>query len=167
MLEAFASSWSGTACTALVKTLSWIDCPIMGLPCPAWAISKSNVKKLEVFQIRCLRRLCGFSLLDKIPNTEIRARCQVPLIADLLRFRRLRWLGHVARMDNVRLPLQMMFSTMTGSGAGGRSLKSWNEYVRENVPAIGHAYDHDWWKKCKDREQWKTIIQVLLDVPSP
>ena len=33
------------------------------------------------------------------------------------------------------------------------------------VAAIGHAYD--WWKKCKDREQWKTIIQVLLDVPSP
>ena len=100
--------------------------------CETWAISKSNVKKLEVFQMRCLRRLCGFSLLDKIPNTEIRAKCQVPLIADLLRYRRLRWLGHVARMDNVRLPLQMMFSTMTGSGARGRSLKSWNEYVRED-----------------------------------
>ena len=55
-------------------------------------------------------------------------------------------------------------STMTGSGARGRSLKSWNEYVREDLAAIGHAYD--WWEKCKDREQWKTIIQVLLNVPS-
>ena len=48
--------------------------------CETWAISKSYVKKLEVFQMRCLRRHCGFSLLDKIPNTEIRAKCQVPLI---------------------------------------------------------------------------------------
>ena len=71
----------------------------------------------------------------------------------------------MARMDNDRLPLQMMFCTMTGSGARGRSLKSWNEYVREDLAAIGHAYD--WWEKCKDREQWKTMIQVLLDVPSP
>jgi len=31
--------------------------------------------------------------------------------------------------------------------------------------AIGHAYD--WWRKCKDREQWKTTFQVLLNVPSP
>ena len=75
--------------------------------------------------------------------------------------------GHVAKMDNVRLPLQMMFSTMTGSGtrSRGRPLKSWNECVRDDLAAIGHAYDL--WKKCKDREPWKTIIQVLLDVPSP
>jgi len=44
-------------------------------------------------------------------------------------------------------------------------LKSWNEYVRDDLAAIGHAYD--WWRKCKDREQWKTIAQGLLDVPSP
>ena len=37
--------------------------------------------------------------------------------------------------------------------------------VREDLDAIGHAYD--WWKKCNDREEWRSIIQVLLDVPSP
>ena len=89
-----------------------------------WAISESYVKKLEVFQMRCLRRLCGFSLLDRIPNIEICAKCQVPMIAKLLRYRRLRWLGHVTRMDNVRLPPQMILSTMTGSGTRGRPLKS-------------------------------------------
>lgn len=41
----------------------------------------------------------------------------------------------------------------------------WNDYVREDVFAIGHAYDL--WKKCKDRKEWKTLIQVLLDKPSP
>ena len=71
----------------------------------------------------------------------------------------------MARMDPVRMPLQLMFSTMPGTGAGGRPLKSWNDYVRDDFDAIGHAYD--WWRKCKNREDWKAIIQVLLDVPSP
>jgi len=78
--------------------------------CETWAISESYVKKLEVYQMRCLRRLCGFSLLDRIPNIVICAKCQVPMIAKLLRYRRLRWLGHVARMDNVRLPLHLSLS---------------------------------------------------------
>jgi len=43
--------------------------------------------------------------------------------------------------------------------------KSWNAYVRDDLVAIGHAYD--WWRRCKDRERWKTTIQVLLNVPSP
>ena len=63
------------------------------------------------------------------------------------------------------MPLQMMFSTIAGNGARGRPLKNWNDYVREDLDAIGHAYD--WWKKCKDREEWRNIIQVLLDVPRP
>ena len=133
--------------------------------CETWAIPDADVKKLEIFQMRCLRRLCGISLMDKISNFRIRAMCKVPQIADLLRYRRLRWLGHVARMERTRMPLQMMFSTIAGNGARGRPLKKWNDYVREDLDAIGHAYD--WWKKCKDREEWRNIIQVLLDVPSP
>ena len=46
-----------------------------------------------------------------------------------------------------------------------RQTKTWNDYVRENLYATGHAYD--WWKKCKDREEWKSVIQVVLGVPSP
>jgi hypothetical protein len=57
------------------------------------------------------------------------------------------------------------FSTTEGSGARGRPLKIWSAYVREDLDAIGHACD--WWIKFKDSEDWKEIIQVLLDVPSP
>jgi len=32
-------------------------------------------------------------------------------------------------------------------------------HVIDDFVAIGHAYD--WWRKCKDRGQWKTMIQVL------
>ena len=52
-----------------------------------------------------------------------------------------------------------------GRGARGRPMKIWSAYVREDLDAIEHACD--WWMKCKDRKDWKEIIQVLLDVSSP
>ena len=56
-------------------------------------------------------------------------------------------------------------NTVDGRGATGRHLKSWIDYAKENIDAIGHAYD--WWKTCKDREDSKEIIHVLLNVRSP
>jgi len=149
-----------------IKMVLHSHCSVHSAICETWTISESNVKKLEVFQMRCLRRLCGFSLLDRIPNTGIRAECQVPMIAVSLRYRRLRWLGHAARMDNVRLPLQMMFSTMTGSGARGRSLKAGMNTWEKILLLLGMHMTGG--KNARiGKFQWKTIIQVLLDVPSP
>ncbi len=133
--------------------------------CETWAETSEDARKLEVFQMRCLRRISGTSLLDRIPNAVTRARCGIPEVATLIRYRRLRWLGHVARMSDTRLPLQLMFSTMSGTGSRGRPLKSWNDYIREDLEAIGMPYN--WWRKCKNRDEWRDAIKVLLDVPSP
>ena len=35
--------------------------------------------------------------------------CDVPMVADIISHRRLRWLGHVGRMSRDRMPLQLMF----------------------------------------------------------
>ena len=67
------------------------------------------------------------NILSKFQNAEVHK------IAALLIYRRLRRLGHVARMDKTRLPLQMMSSTLEGCGARIRPLKSWNDYVREHL----------------------------------
>jgi hypothetical protein len=53
--------------------------------CETWAIPDANVKNLELFQMKCLRRLCGISLMDKISNVRIRAMCKVPQIANLFK----------------------------------------------------------------------------------
>ena len=111
--------------------------------------------------MRCLQKLMGLSLLDRVTNDAIRSSCHVPKITDLLKYRRLRWLGHVGRMSEDRMPLQMLFSTLSGVGNIGRPLKSWNDYVREDLESIGLGHGQ-WWKKCKDRNQWKNRIELLL-----
>ena len=57
-------------------------------------------------------------------------------ISNVVSYRRLRWLGHLARMPDERLPKRMLFGHMDGSGVRGRSLKQWIDYVREGLQLI-------------------------------
>ena len=85
---------------------------------------------------------------------------------DVVRHRRLWWLGHVGRMPHHRLPIQMLFSKLEGKGVRGATLKVWNECVRKDLYSI--RLHLDWWRKCKDRNGWRTAIsKVLQNAPSP
>ncbi len=43
---------------------------------------------------------------------------------------------------------------MSGTGARGRPLKSWNHYVEDDLKIVGETYD--WWRRCKDRGPGET-----------
>jgi hypothetical protein len=92
--------------------------------CETWAVTAKDVKRLEVFQLECLRCIRGVTLMDKISNDDMRIWSTMPKIADLLSHRRLRWLGHIARMTDDRLPNQLLFGTIMGTGRRGRPVKS-------------------------------------------
>jgi hypothetical protein len=69
-----------------------------------WALTKSDVQKLEVFQMSALRRIAGISLAQRLTNVAVRDTCGgQPTVESSIRKRRLRWLGHVARMPAGRL----------------------------------------------------------------
>ena len=128
--------------------------------CETWAIPEFELSRLEVFKMRCLRSICSLSLMDKVPNKEILNMCNTSCASDIVRYRRLRWLGHTVRMGDERLPKMMMFSTLEGAGKRGRPIKSWNDYVRKDLESLGLALT--WWRKCQDRPSWKAVIETLL-----
>ena len=39
--------------------------------CESWAWYSDHVKKLDQFHFRCLRKICGISWRDKVPNTSV------------------------------------------------------------------------------------------------
>ena len=62
--------------------------------------------------MRCLRRILGISWQEKNPNTEVLARAGLPSMLTLLRQRRLRWLGHVRRMEDGRIPKDILYGQL-------------------------------------------------------
>ena len=83
-------------------------------------------------------------------------------VAVLMHFRRLRWLGHLWRMNDDRLPKQLLFGSLpkADSVGPGRPLKGWVDYVREDLVTLGMPYD--WCRIARDREKWRSRIQKLL-----
>ena len=45
--------------------------------CEAWTTYGRHIKKLDAFHMRCLRRILRITWVDKVPNTEVLARCNV------------------------------------------------------------------------------------------
>ena len=79
-----------------------------------WTVWFQMRLRLEAFHMRCLRKICRVSRWDQqtkgISNDQIRGFLGVPSIMSLIHQARLRWMGHLARMPNDRLPKQALFS---------------------------------------------------------
>ncbi len=128
--------------------------------CELWALTAKDVNRLEVFQMKCLRRIYGVSLLQKIRNTKIREHCGVPALTCVLRYRRLKWLGHIGRMDLDRLPRQLLACSIEGHRPVGRPQKCWIDCVREDLASIKSQFD--WHRTCQDKATWAARIKRVL-----
>ncbi len=55
-----------------------------------WAVVKQHISPLAVFQMNCLRRICGVSLRDHVPNVDILNRYNILSVESQLQGKRLR-----------------------------------------------------------------------------
>ena len=117
-----------------------------------WAALQRHVAPLAVFQMNCLRRICGISLLDHVPNVDILDKCNTLSVESQLQSRRLWWLGHVLGMHNDRLPKKLLFGQVKGQRVRGRPRSSFNDVVLRDCQScrISRPY-----KDAQDRLLWK------------
>ncbi|XP_047497854.1 uncharacterized protein LOC125044938 [Penaeus chinensis] len=78
-----------------------------------WTTYSRQEKRLNSFHLRSLRRILGICWEDKVTNTEVWSRPGLPSMFTLLRQRRLRWLGHVHRMEDGRIPKDILYGELT------------------------------------------------------
>ena len=84
--------------------------PILLYGSEMWTTLKSDVKKLETFQLRCLRQILGVSLCDHYRNETVRMKCDnQPLIEEQIQKCRLQWFSHVCRMSSNWLPYKLLW----------------------------------------------------------
>ena len=55
-----------------------------------WAVVKQHISPLAVSQMHCLRRICGISLRNHVPNVDILNRCNTLSVEPQLQGKRLR-----------------------------------------------------------------------------
>ena len=69
-----------------------------------WPLTATLTKRLDAALNRWQRSILGISWKDRTTNVEVRARTEQQTMDNILRERRLRWLGRVLHMDHQRIP---------------------------------------------------------------
>jgi len=64
------------------------------------------------FATYCLRKICGVTWKDKIPNTEILPHCNITSVESIIMASQLRWSGHVARIRDAGVPKALTFELL-------------------------------------------------------
>ena len=102
----------------------------------SWTLYTQQERRLNTFHMCCLRRILGISWQDHIPNTEVLARTGSLSMYALLTKRRLRWLGHVTRMHDGRLPKDILYGELaTGSRPTGRPTLRYKDVLKRDLKA--------------------------------
>ncbi|VDO76629.1 unnamed protein product [Schistosoma margrebowiei] len=87
--------------------------PVLLYGSETWPVGVEDIRRLLVFDHRCLRNIARISWDHRVSNTVVRKRVlgkDGKSIDEVVKFHQLRWLGHVLRMPHQRLPRRAMFS---------------------------------------------------------
>ena len=78
--------------------------------CETWTLYRSDIKRLESFQQSKLRQLLKIKWESYITNNEVLERASLTSVEATIMHHRLRWAGHVLRMEPSRLPKIFLYS---------------------------------------------------------
>ena len=122
-----------------------------------WPLTAAELYKLEAFQTFCLRRILRVSWMDHVPNEVIRKRCFQSSLESIMRQRRLRWLGHVQRMELPRMPKLILWGRLPNmKRKPGGQRKRWMDVCMEDLKRLGIL--HSWKSLCLSRTDWASSI---------
>jgi hypothetical protein len=70
---------------------------------------------------------------------------------------RLRWFGHVQRMEENRIPKRILYMNLESTRPRGRPRNKWQDEVRENRRTVG---GEEWLEKVYNKEEWKMLLRA-------
>jgi len=74
----------------------------------------------------------------------------------------MRWAGHVARMGEER----GCIGKPEGSRPLGRPRRRWVDNIRMDLQVVGCGY-MDWIELAQDRDRWRTLVSVVMNLRVP
>jgi hypothetical protein len=89
-----------------------------------------------------------------LTNTKIYERIRKPNITEPIRLNRLRWFGHVQRMEENRIPKRVLYMNM-GTTRRGRPRNRWLDEVGEDGRIVG---GEGWQDKVHNKEEWQRLL---------
>jgi transcription termination factor 2 len=115
---------------------------------------------LDTFERKVLRRIIGpiyeGGRWRRRYNNELYSIYKDSPIRRIVKSLRLRWAGHVARMDDTEIPKKILSGNPGGQRGCGRPRTKWLDRVEEDLRKLGYR---NWKVQVQNRDNWQKIVE--------
>src|SRR5687768_5591654 len=101
-----------------------------------WAMKVEDMSSLEKTERMMIRWMSRVSLKDKKSSDELLERLGIESVSVVVRRGRMRWFGHVERMDAENWVSACRLMKVDGSKGRGRGRKTWQECVNDDMKKL-------------------------------
>jgi hypothetical protein len=125
-----------------------------------------------VFDNRVLRRIFGSKRDEvtgewrKLHNEELNGLYSLPNIMQVMKSRRMRWAGHVARMGRGEGCTGFLVGKPEGKRPMGRPRHRWEDSIRIDLQEVGCGCVN-WIGLAQDRDRWRALVSAVMNLQVP
>jgi hypothetical protein len=99
-------------------------------------------------------------------NDELHDLYSSPNIVRVIKSRRMRWAGHVARMGEGRNVYRDLVGRPEGKRPLGRPRCRWEDNIKLDLREIG-IDGTNWIQLAQDRVQWRAFVNTVINLRVP
>jgi hypothetical protein len=102
----------------------------------------------------------------KLHNEELHDLYPSPSIIRIIKSRRMRWAGHVARMGKKTNSYRLLVGKPEGKRPLGRPRRRWVDNIRIDLGEVGW-FGVDWIGLVEGRYKWRALVNAGMDLRVP
>ena len=125
-----------------------------------WGPNAADLQRLRRNDRSMIRWICGVKDRQEVPSDQLLRKLGICEITAVLRCRRLRWAGHVARAKSCINKVKDM--KVSGCKGAGRPRKTWAMCVKDDVSKCGLSSID-----MLDRDAWRNGVRQCQRAANP
>jgi hypothetical protein len=102
----------------------------------------------------------------KLRNAELNDLYSLPNIVRVVKSKRMRWAGHVARLGEGRVVHRVLVGKPEGRRSIGRPKRRWEDNIKRDLEEVGGGCG-DWIELAHDGNRWRALVNAVINLRVP
>jgi hypothetical protein len=96
----------------------------------------------------------------KLHNEELNDLYSLPNIVRVVKSKRVKWVGHVARMGEDRGVYRVLVGKPEEKRPLGKPRRRWEDNIKMDLQKVGWVRE-DWMELAQDRDRWRALVSTV------